>query len=125
MSEIKGYIVQTSELNFFKDILETRKTQIVKNLDGVYGELDQLHSCELNDECDHVSVNNSAIVEVAIVKQLQQELKEIDISLAKISSEKYGVCEMCGEDIGFQRLKVKPHAVYCIHCKTILEKSKK
>ena len=33
MSEIEGYIVQTSELNFFKDILKTRKTQIVKNLE--------------------------------------------------------------------------------------------
>jgi len=125
MSEIEGYIVQTSELDFFKEILETRKIQILKNIDGVYGELDQLHSCELNDDGDYVSVNNSAIVEVAIVEQLQQELREINNSLAKIRSGEYGVCEMCGENIGFQRLKVKPHAVYCIHCKTTLDKSGK
>ncbi|MFT7860381.1 MAG: RNA polymerase-binding protein DksA, partial [Sulfurimonas sp.] len=78
----------------------------------------------LNDEGDHVSVNNSAMVESAIVQQQEQELKEIDKALKKIASGEYGECEMCGADIGFQRLKVKPHAVYCIDCKGILEKTK-
>ena len=64
------------------------------------------------------------MVESAIVTQQQQELEEINIALAKIASSEYGVCEMCEDDIGFQRLKVKPHAIYCIDCREIVEKSK-
>jgi len=115
--------MQTSEMNHFKDILESRKAQIVKNITGVNNELDQLNSLELNDEGDHASVNNNSMVESAIVHQQEQELREIDVTLGKITIGDYGTCEMCEDDIGFQRLKVKPHAIYCIDCREIVEKS--
>jgi len=116
--------VQASELNYFKEILESRKTQITKNISGVNEELDQLNALELNDEGDHASVNNNSMVESAIVSQQSQELHEINIVLGKISTGEYGICEMCEDPIGFQRLKVKPHAIYCIDCREIVEKSK-
>jgi DnaK suppressor protein len=116
--------LQNSELNYFKEILNSRYDQIVKNISSVNDELNQLNSLELNDEGDHASVNNNSMVESAIVTQQQQELEEINIALAKIASSEYGVCEMCEDDIGFQRLKVKPHAIYCIDCREIVEKSK-
>ena len=116
--------MQTSELNYFKEILESRKAQITKNITGVNNELTQLSGLELNDEGDHAAVNNNSMVESAIVQQQQKELEEINITLSKIASGEYGVCEMCEDKIGFQRLKVKPHAIYCIDCREIIEKSK-
>lgn len=116
--------MQESELNYFKAILVSRKEQITKNITGVNSELDQLNSLELNDEGDYASANHNSVVESAIVEQQKQELREIDIALVKISSHEYGICEMCEDDIGFQRLKVKPHAIYCIDCREIVEKSR-
>ena len=116
--------MQTSELSYFKEILESRRDQINKNIDGVNDELNQLNALELNDEGDHASVNNNSMVESAIVSQQTQELREIDVTLGKISNGDYGICEMCEDPIGFQRLKVKPHAIYCIDCREIVEKSK-
>lgn len=116
--------MQASELNYFKDILLNRKEQIKKNIDGVNSELSQLSSLELNDEGDHASASSNSLIESAIVQQQTRELQEIEISLSKIAHGGYGVCEMCEDDIGFQRLKVKPHATYCIDCREIAEKSK-
>jgi len=116
--------VQASELKYFKEILESRKEQIIKNIDSVNDELSQLNSLELNDEGDHASVGNSSMVENAIVKQQEKELREINVTLGKITSGDYGICEMCEDTIGFQRLKVKPHAIYCIDCREIVEKAK-
>ena len=116
--------MQNSESNYFKEILESRKDQINKNITGVNNELNQLSSLELNDEGDHAAVNNNSMVESAIVQQQEQELREINVTLGKISTGDYGICEMCEDDIGFQRLKVKPHAIYCIDCREIIEKSK-
>ncbi len=114
--------MQQSELNYFKDTLEDRNKQIVKNIDGVNDELDQLNRLELNDEGDHAAVNNNSMVESAIVQQQEQELREINVALGKISAGEYGTCAMCEDEIGFQRLKVKPHAIYCIDCREIIEK---
>jgi len=116
--------LQDSETNYFKEILESRKEQINKNIHSVHNELEQLSSLELNDEGDHASVNNNSMIESAIVSQQAQELKEIDVTLGKIAAGNYGICEMCEDPIGFQRLKVKPQAIYCIDCREIVEKSK-
>jgi len=115
--------VQASELSYFKEILESRTIQIQKNISGVNDELSQLNALELNDEGDHAAVNNNSMVESAIVSQQAKELAEIQVTLGKIASGEYGVCEMCEDPIGFQRLKVKPHAIYCIDCREIVEKS--
>ena len=117
--------MQDSELAYFKEILESRQSQIIKNISGVNQELEQLSSLELNDEGDHASVDNSSMVESAIVQQQEKELREINVTLGKIANGDYGICEMCEDPIGFQRLKVKPHAIYCIDCREIVEKSNK
>ncbi len=116
--------MQESELKYFKGILENRQLQIVKNITGVHYELSELSGLELNDEGDHASVNNNSMIESAIVRQQEQELNEINVTLGKIAHGDYGICEMCEDPISFQRLKVKPHAIYCIDCREIVEKSK-
>ena len=116
--------MRENELHYFEEILLARQVQIIKNLNGVEAEMMQLRECELNDEGDYASISNDNTVESAIGAQQSQELLEIETALAKIKSKQYGVCEMCEDDIGFQRLKVKPHARYCIICRPIVEKNR-
>ena len=113
------------ELEFFKDILEERKKQILKNIGALDDELEQLSSCELNDEGDYASVCNDTMIEGVIGHNQLQKLQEINSAISKIVSGngEYGTCEMCGDDIGIARLKVKPHALYCIHCREYIDKS--
>jgi len=111
------------ELEYFKETLESRKEQIKKNISGVEKEMDALRELELNDEGDYASVSNDNMVENAIGNQQELELFEIDFALAKIKDGTYGICEMCEENIGVHRLKVKTHAKYCIDCREIAEKS--
>ncbi len=117
--------MQKSELEYFKSILLNRKEQITKNLSSVHEEMSDLQKQELSDEGDYAAANNDSMIEDAIVQQQQKELTEIEKALTKIENGEYGVCEMCEDPIGFQRLKVKPHAVYCIDCREIIEKSNK
>ena len=39
--------------------------------------------------------------------------------------ERYGKCEQCGEEIGFDRLDALPHARLCIRCKAKEEDGKR
>jgi len=41
------------------------------------------------------------------------------------SPERFGKCEQCGEDIGFDRLDALPHARLCITCKEKEEDEKR
>ncbi|MGJ9418822.1 TraR/DksA family transcriptional regulator [Massilia sp. CMS3.1] len=43
-------------------------------------------------------------------------------ALAKFEDGSYGLCEECGDGIGFLRLEARPEAHLCIGCQTRLEK---
>lgn len=48
-------------------------------------------------------------------------LGKIKYALECINEGEYGICESCGEPIGYKRLMVRPVARVCIDCKTQAE----
>ena len=112
-----------SDLKYFKELLHERKRRIKKNIEDAHREIEGLNESEANDEADFASISTDRMIEQAISSQQSRELVEIEIALSKISNGTYGICDMCEEDIGIQRLKVKPHAKYCIVCREIVEKT--
>ncbi len=115
-------MLNKSELESFRKQLEVRKIQIEKNLSGTSLELKAMRSLDLKDEGDHAAVSAETTVDSAILEQQRKELAEIELALDKIGNETYGVCEMCEEPIGIERLKVKIFARFCITCREITEK---
>ncbi len=114
-----------SDIKYFKNILKERKNQIEKNIGDTYEELQGLVNSEVSDELDYATINIDKTIEHAITAQQLEELKDIDYALRKFNSFNYGICEMCEEEIGLQRLKVKPQAKYCIACRKMMEKTSK
>ncbi len=114
-----------NDLKFFEDLLDIRKEQIQKNINDVLQDMQELQKNQIGDEADHASVDSDKITKHAINKQQSKELEEIEYAKNKIKTGRYGICEMCEENISFQRLKVKPYAKYCIVCREIIEKQNK
>ena len=115
-------MLSKTEIEFFENELKKRKAQIEKNLDGTSLELSSMRNLELKDEGDHASVSARTAIDSAILDQQRKELAEIELALDKIKNGTYGICEMCEEPIGKERLKVKPYARFCITCREITEK---
>lgn len=55
----------------------------------------------------------------------QKLLKKIDEALDRITNGTFGICESCGEEISYKRLKARPVTTYCIECKTKQEEEEK
>lgn len=116
--------MHANDIQFFEAMLRSRREQIIKNINNLEDELDQLQTMELNDEGDYAAASNDNIVENAIGVQQDIELHEIEAALLRIKEGTYGICDMCEEPIAIHRLKVKAHAKYCIDCREIVEKSR-
>ncbi len=56
--------------------------------------------------------------------QAAAQLATVKHALAKFEDGSYGLCEDCGNDIGFSRLQARPEARLCIACQTRVEKRK-
>ena len=55
--------------------------------------------------------------QLAMIQGLKNRMNEIDIALAKIQSEKYGICEKCRGFIEEEILDIDPESRYCKKCK--------
>ena len=110
------------DYEFFSTLLTQRK-RVLRDSMIEKGELmEQWYSSKLSDDSDVVA---AALYEtkVANILELQKtEINDIDYALTKIKNKTYGICEMCDDEIDIERLKIKPHARYCIDCREHVEK---
>lgn len=53
----------------------------------------------------------------------RERLYALDDAIKRIEENSYGKCNICGQAIPRQRLKVMPQAEYCIECQEKQEKS--
>ena len=77
------------------------------------------------DEMDLASVGYEQAFEFRLRDREAYLIKKIDKALLRIDDDEYDECENCGSPIGFQRLKARPEARYCIDCKEEQEKGEK
>ena len=111
------------DMKVYEEKLLERKEELLKILEDLKSEFSDVNSCDIKEEADFASCSANNESNFYLYQQQQKELLEIEEALKKIKAGKYGICEMCEDQIGFQRLKVKPHAIYCIDCREIVEKS--
>lgn len=52
----------------------------------------------------------------ALVQKLVAGLEEVEHALAKLGTDRYGICESCGSPITEARLEARPEARLCIDC---------
>ncbi|MDR0761963.1 MAG: RNA polymerase-binding protein DksA [Campylobacteraceae bacterium] len=116
--------MKKNDIEFFKELLLSRKEQVLKNIDGTTQEIRDMDISDARDDADLASLNISSFIGQALSVQQSKELLEIEYALGKIDNGTYGICEMCEEEISIQRLKIKPHAKYCIICRGIVEQTK-
>ncbi|MGP1561198.1 MAG: RNA polymerase-binding protein DksA [Helicobacteraceae bacterium] len=116
--------MRTRELERFKKILEDQKEQIRKNIEEASNEMESLSGRGIADEIDQASISADSMIDSAISRQQAEAMRNIERALKKIENGTYGQCEMCSEPISLERLKVKPHAKFCIDCREIYEKEK-
>jgi DnaK suppressor protein len=55
---------------------------------------------------------------IGIVGNLKERLDEVDRALGKVDEGTFGVCIVCGNDIGATRMEFRPTSVRCVDCKT-------
>jgi len=62
---------------------------------------------------------------LALENRLIGLLNEVEHALQKYEKGTYGVCDVCGQPIGLERLEVFPQASLCLNCKARQAKNAK
>jgi DnaK suppressor protein len=75
----------------------------------------------LPDVSDQASAEVDQGFSMRIRDRERKLLKKIDEALERLNTDSYGICEGCGGEIPYKRLKARPVTTLCIECKTLQE----
>ncbi|MDG5788013.1 TraR/DksA C4-type zinc finger protein [Evansella sp. AB-P1] len=111
------------QLNKLKEGLIAWKEELVARLQGQHYGLEFAHVKEsvgeLSNYDNHPADHGTELFErekdLALNEHSEHHIEEIDQALKAMEEGKYGKCEICGEDIPFERLEAVPTTKRCIN----------
>lgn len=59
---------------------------------------------------------------LALLRNLEEKLYDLSRALTMIDDGTYGLCDVCGKEIGAERLEALPYTAYCLACKALVER---
>jgi len=108
--------VTEEQLATLKALLLQRRQEILVDASRTVGGLnaDQENT---PDPSDRASIEANHISVLRVRDRERKLLLKIDEALARIAAGDYGVCESCGGEISYERLRVRPVTTLCVECK--------
>lgn len=95
-----------------KELLELEKS-LDQRVKEVKVGLVQLYSADSKEQA--IERENEEVL-VKLEESLGSELAQVRNALKRLHEGEYGVCESCGGEIEFGRLKAMPFVTLCITC---------
>ena len=124
---VKPYVMKKGEKYMNKKQQAHFRTKLLawkqELLDEIARTMTQLRHEPENppDPNDRASQETDMSLELRSRDRERKLIKKIDEALQRLEAGEYGYCEVCGVEIGVERLEARPTAELCIDCKTLDE----
>lgn len=103
------------QLDFFRNLLLSQKQELVESLKETSDHL-QNQDREA-DENDRASLEEERWLELRIREREGKLISKIESTLRRMDDGSYGFCDDTGEEIGIERLLIRPTATLSIEAK--------
>jgi len=97
-------------------ILVKMRKDLLEDINNVMkSESDHL-KFDVGDFYDSASSDRERELSLSLSQRDRQKLTMIEDALNRLKGKTYGQCQMCGDYIPEERLRVMPFTVYCVLC---------
>ncbi len=120
-----GWItVNTTQLEFFKTLLEQRREVLVNGASDTVVEMNDDDET-FPDPNDRATLESDRNFTLRIRDRERKLISKIEKAIERIEDGSFGICEECGCEISARRLEARPVTTLCIECKEEQERKEK
>jgi DnaK suppressor protein len=112
-----GSIMKKKDIDFFKGQLNNLLEELLSQADETVSGMNSPKE-NFPDPTDRASLESDRNFMLRIRDRESKLILKVKKALARIETDTFGICESCGEDISYDRLKARPVTTQCIDCKT-------
>ncbi len=124
-NELRGDVLMDENTQeYFKDILLKRLEELIDEAEKTVAGMTDTEET-FPDPTDRATLESDRNFMLRIRDRERKLIVKIREALERIEDGNFGVCELCGDDIGIDRLKARPVTTHCIECKRREEASEK
>ena len=117
------FALTSTQIDDLKLLLQDRERQLKATLDAELHVEDPAHaSITARSDADWTTADVDADTLIASAERHSTALVDTSDALDKVADGRYGVCESCGQAIGYVRLLAYPSARRCLMCQTAVER---
>ena len=116
--------MEEKRLEYFREILKERFQELLAEAEKTVTGMTSAND-NFPDPTDRASLESERNFMLRIRDRERKLLSKIESAMERIDSGEFGICEMCGDDIGEERLKARPVTTLCISCKKNQEANEK
>ena len=111
------FALTPGQIDDLKLLLQERERQLTATLNTELHVEDSAHaSITASSDADWTTADVDADTLIASAERHSTALADTNAALEKVADDRYGVCETCGEAIGYARLLAYPSARRCLAC---------
>ncbi len=115
-------------LAYFYQLLSARREKLADDHKDILNDVrivDRTENAGVGDEQDQATLEQEIAMDLRMSERSANLLKKIDAALERIENGTYGYSDVSGEEIGLQRLLVRPLATKTVEEQEELEQNKK
>lgn len=104
------------EYDDIRQQLQTRYDEIQERLGKIRHEVQHKGEPLQADFAEQATERENDEVLDALDHSIQNEMRQIQVTLKRLDAGEYGICEQCEKKIPLKRLAALPHASRCVAC---------
>lgn len=108
--------MEQEKLEKFREILTERFQELLAEAEKTVSNMTTTNE-PYPDPTDRASLESERNFMLRIRDRERRLLSKITSAMERIDSGEFGICEMCGDEIGEERLEARPVTTQCISCK--------
>ena len=116
--------MKENTLKKLKSLLLKRRQEMLEQVAHLEFEREELGQ-HFIESIDSAQKENLAQLIYKLDERGKEEIAEIELALTKMSSGRYGICELCGKSVPIKRLKILPATRLCRNWAQTYEEAQK
>jgi len=117
--------MEKEKLEHFRELLLKKRSELLDEAGKTVDEMNVTGKDNFPDPVDRASMESDRSFDLRIRDRERKLIGKVNEALERIDAGTFGICEVCGEEIGEKRLEARPVTTLCIDCKQEQEDAEK
>lgn len=118
-------VMENEKQEYYRALLNKQLEELLSEAGKTVSGMTNSKDDNFPDPTDRASLETDRNFLLRVKDRERKLILKVEEAIGRLEGGEFGICDLCGEEISAERLKVRPVTTSCIECKTEEEEDEK